>query len=668
MVNLKKVLKTCKKHKNSIWAFPALLLVTFLLLVAFKINGSSIGIYYSATHGSKAKDSSLIYGSPKPIRSDEWKSWTMYIAMQSKSGEPVYNNLMGSGRDLAKQAFVPIKDWSQAFKPFSLGFFVLSFEYAFSIQWWLPLFLLIFSSYLFVLKLTKSKKLAIILSLSFSISPFMFWWYQVEIFFSLACLLLAMILSMRFIENKPLLFKRNKYLSELSYVAIISYLGIAFCLLIYFPFLYPILLVAIAFIIGYFLEKKSKKIEIAKYLRVVSSILAVVAIALSIFFVQHREMISAVQNTEYPGQRSVPAGTQKPLAVLDGFLMPKLQQSDNTTRYYDNLSEASNFILLLPFLLLPTYFILFRQWKKRALNKPLLSIQIISTLFLARLYVPWGDFFYKISLLDKIPHNRLLFGLGFAGFIQIILLLSLKNSISKKLLISYCLLCLGVLVYVSEFVIKNYPSFLSSSKKGFLYAVVFTLLIYLILSGRKYLFALLFLAFSIYSSYNILPIYKGADFLERSKIVQSIQEVSRQDQHWVVLDNEIFENLPLAAGRGLINGAQIYPDVSFWRQIDPTGEYEHIYNRQAHALFLTNTLEKDPDNRYNVRTIDKKIELVKANVFKVKFECDSFTYNNVDFALTVSQPVKLECLELVREVAYPKKTFYIYKVIKPISN
>ena len=78
--------------------FGALLLL-FVLLVAFRINGSSSSFWYYDLHElDEAKG--VILGSPKPTRSDEWMVWTPAILAQLRHqpSMPLENHSLGAGR------------------------------------------------------------------------------------------------------------------------------------------------------------------------------------------------------------------------------------------------------------------------------------------------------------------------------------------------------------------------------------------------------------------------------------------------------------------------------------------------------------------------------------------------------------------------------------------
>ena len=260
-------------------------------------------------------------------------------------------------------------------------------------------------------------------------------------------------------------------------------------------------------------------------------------------------------------------------------------------------------------------------------------------------------------------------GVGLLGFLQLVILIKYlpKVKIPKRkwtiFILSFSILTLLWLAVFSKYIFYQYLSFDYSYLVVGSLAVFFTSILAAFLFKKTLLGAALFLAFTIASSFIILPLQKGLTFFEKSKIINKIEEVSSPSESWVVVDNYTFENLPLIAGRKQINGPQLYTDLKFWRQLDKNGQFEFVYNRQAHVLFVSNTAEPSSSFPSSFAKINKDMELVKGNVFKVKFACSDFVYNNVDFVLTTHK-LNMGCTVPVDEVSYPKATFYIYK-IKP---
>jgi hypothetical protein len=652
----------------------------FGLLVVTGINGSSVGHYHRILYGQNVQDPDLIYGNPKSIRSDEFLIFSPNVASQVQAGYPAFNENIGSGRELVIIPEAPMVDWVGLFRPHTFAYFVMPFTQAFAFAWWVGLFTLIVSSYFFLLRILRvnnhKKLLAIILGISFAFSPFIMWWFQIALLLCLSYFFMAAILLMRLIQREPIRFVGSQRTSNIIYSAALAYIGGSMGLLLYAPFLIPVAIVLAFFLAGYILDSlKARKIKVTNikkaFLPVFASLAVVAAIGVAFYF-DRREMINTIANTIYPGDREVASGYLPFSAInrfFDSFLMPLLP-APPTGEFYANQSEASNFILLLPFLLIPGILLnIYDYIKNRNINWSLLLMNLLAVLFIVRITIPIGDGFYKLLLLDRVPNNRLMIGLGLVNFLQLIYLSMrlAEMKIRRRLLISvaaitsftaFVLLLAFSKYFFYEYLVFEHNRLVVGSLAAFFAAIVAVFLLNKMLLGAS-----LLLAFTLLSSFRVLPLQKGMTFYEDSPIINKIQEVSDPSESWAVVDNFPFESLPTIAGRKLINGRHPYPDFEFWRQLDKDGRFENVYNRQAHVLFITDTAKPSKFLRDSFAGIKDEMELVKGNVFKVKFECGDFVYRNVDFVLS-THSLNLECVLPVDTVEYPNATFYIYRIDK----
>jgi hypothetical protein len=660
-------------HSN--WCFPLLITFVYLLLVVFGINGSSTGMYHRLIYGNEEVDQSIIYGKPKSIRSDEYLIFSPTVALQAQTGFPAVNENLGSGREVVIVPEAPMKDWVGFFRPHTFAYFLLPFANAFAFSWWFGFFALLASSYFFFLRTFEQRRiLAILLSISFTLSPFIMWWYQVSILLPLAYFFMAAILIMRLLNREKVKNINSQRFSDYLHTIALVYIGASFGLLLYAPFLIPVAIVLAVYIAGYITDGlKGRQFNFKQIKRplafIVLAILAVVTIGF-IFYLDRREMISAIANSLYPGNRLTVSG-ELPFSPIyrffDSFLMPLLPQPP-TGSFYTNQSEASNFILLLPFLILPGILVQFFDYiKNKKISYTFLFIQLLAIAFMLRITTPIADSLFNIFLLDRVPNNRLMIGVGLVGFLQLAFLIKNLSSIQipKRLwhvaagifsLLSFIWLLVLAKYYFAKYLFFENNYLIIGSL-----IVLFTAVIASFLFKKNRLGAILLLIFTLISSHNVLPIQKGMAFYEDSAIINKIRENSSQDDSWAVVDNFTFESLPTIAGHRLINGRQPYADLEFWRQIDKRGEFEDVYNRQAHALFITNLAEPNRFLPEDFATIEEDMELVKGNVFKVKFGCTDFVYDNVNLVLATHM-VNLPCLDFVDKIEYPKVTFYIFKV------
>jgi len=386
-------------------------------------------------------------------------------------------------------------------------------------------------------------------------------------------------------------------------------------------------------------------------------IAAIMAGSIGLLFVsQHREMIVRTAGTIYPGSRVSPPGELSFIAVLDGFLMPLLQDPAKGTLYYANQSEASNFILLLPFLLIPGLLLQLYEYRQaRRVDWLFTALQLCTFLFLAKAFIPVGEIFYKLLLLDRVPGPRLIAGIGFLGIIYLLIMIKKLSNIKipRRRMYSfagtYGLLCFASLFLVGLEVMRLYPTFLDSYRILLALIAFFSAIIVAFIANKPRIGATLLLAFTLLSSYKILPIYQSLDILEENKIVQSIKENSNPDDFWITTDDLYYSNFPIIAGRGLVSGSQQYPDLEYWKPIGD-GKYEDVYNRQARSVFVS-TLPPT-----------KKFNLVAKNFFTIRLECSPFVYEKVDYVLAVAE-LDQPCLEQIDTVSYPKRKFYIYRIL-----
>ncbi len=641
---------------KSVWLFPALLLIALICLTFLKINGSSVGVN-QIVYGSEGKDTDLIFGEPRGVRSDEWLVVTQMTVAQANNGFKRVNNNIGNGEDMSLIVDVPYKEWSAAFKPQNLVFFILPLEQAFALKWWFLLFLLILACYFFVLELFPKKiGRAILVSSLVGLSPFVFWWYQTITVLPLAYSFLLLIFIMR-------LVKATSFRARLGYSLAATYILICFGLLLYPPFQIPCLIVSGIFLIGWILDNQSSQVKLKNLWKLwpyITMILLLVGLVGGLFYYTRKSVISTINNTVYPGTRIITSGGPTPLLSFSSFLSPNLQYDQKAAvGYLGNQSEASNFIFMAPFLFLPSIYVIVQQ--KRKHHKMLWSLLLINALlafFLARMYIAtpsWVEPIYRVFLLHKVPNTRLLIGLGFAGIIQLLLFMrALETSALKKreigaLAIVGGLTSITTLLYIGIYTIHHFPIFISSYPKVLLFSLWVTAGVVLILLKRFGLGLSVLVLFSLLSVYRVNPLYHGLAPLTKAKAITTIKSYPNNG-NWVVLDDRLLINFPVIAGKHSINSVQFYPQLDLWAKLDKSKHYQTVYNRFAHIVFVT-----DPE-------LHEPFSLKYADTFYVKFEpCGEFLQTNAKYVLS-EKPLTQSCMQLDRLIDLEKRDFYIYRL------
>lgn len=553
---------------------------------------------------------------------------------------------------------VPYKEWSIIFKPQNLIFFVLPLEYAFAFKWWLLIILLILSCYWFMLELFPKKILrAVLVSVFVGLSPMFFWWYQSITILPVAYSFLIMASVMRLVWART---RRERLLLTL----LLTYATIGFGLLLYPPFQIPCFIIITVFLLAWFLEnysslqsKKDKLKVIAPYVLFCFITTLIVG---SLFYVSRRQVIDIINNTVYPGTRVITAGGPSPLLSLSSFLSPNLQYDNKAAEgYLANQSEASNFIFIATYLVLPSIYSIWRAKQKH--NKilwGLLFMNLLILIGLMRMYVsmPVIEPVYRIFLLDKVPNTRLLLGLGLAGVLQLILLMKAYGEVllsaRERLFLAVIAgtSSLITMLWVGIYTIENYPVFIASIAKVAVFAAWITAGIVLILYKRFTLGLLLLISFSFLSVYRVNPLYRGLGPLTNDSPI--VSRISRYppDKNWAVLQDRLLINFPAMAGKPSLNSVHFYPQLKLWRSMDPTGYYEPVYNRYAHIVMTVDEQVREP------------FTLKHADLVLVKFDpCNQLQNFFVTYILT-PQSLQSECVQLQESIELPSTPLHIYKV------
>lgn len=656
-----------KKHiisfLNSIWLFPAILTLILITLSSLSINGSSIGVYHQILYGD-ANDKSLIANKPAPIRSDEWLVSSQKAIAQKNNNFETVNNNIANGEDESLIGDSPVKDWSVLLKPQNIGFLIFPFDNAFALRWWLLSYFLVLSSYFFVLYFLPGKRLlASLLSLIFLFSPFFQWWYTYGTFSPIYYALFGFVILTNLIKSK-------KNTHAVLWSLLLTYVAACFAVILYPPFQIPVALVAAVLCGGYILNKKGNlksKVFRVRMLYVAIS-LTLAGLIVGVFLYQRHDVVSTIQNTAYPGQRvSVSGGYSGAHLLANGLggLLQVQQKADNykiASAGALNQSESSNFILLIPALLIPMLFLSYTKYKRdRKADFYIIGLLGIGALFSAWLFIPGLDTVGKITLLSNVPINRTLVGIGLLNFVFIIYFIKLYTEKNTKRLalypaIAYFLLLVIFYLVINLYISKVLPGFIS-----FKLAIILALpipLVTFLLMRKHFKSGLVVLAlFSFLSVFQINPLYRGTSVLTKTPLLSVIKQINGNSTKKWVSEDIVIENFASMAGAHSLTGAQLYPQNDVWAKLGQENNIS-VYNRYAHVNF---SFDRDPNT--NIKPVLTNPGMDQLNI-RLEPCGDFFKMSNVGFLVT-SVPINKDaanCLSFVKKVKYPAIPFYIYSV------
>ena len=647
-----------KKFVKSIWLFPVILTLAVIILCSLRLSGTSIGIYNTVFYGQGHKDSNLLLGKPQTIRSDEYSVSSLMAIAQSNNGYESINKNIGNGQDVNVLGDIPTNDWSTFFKPQNIGFLVLPFDNAFSLKWWLPGYFLILAAYFFVLRIMpKRKTLAILLSLSFILSPFLQWWYLGPTVETLTGALFGLLVILKIFESK-------KLSHTILWSLLLTYIGTSFIIIIYPPFQITTALVALAFIVGYLIKNKGilkEKTFKRNLLFIVGAIVISVATIL-LFLSQHQSAVQAITQSAYPGNRTASSGGASVDHLLSSNTSPLLQSG---SRYKSlgktNQSESSNFILIIPLLLIPAFYILYKERRAGKRHYIVIASLVVFALLLAWAIVPGIDLVGKLTLLDRVPANRALIGIGFANFILLVLFIELfrksKVRFTNAQITIYSLLVVILYLVLNLYTAVKYPGFIGFNM-GVALSLPFAVIVFAFLKRWYTLAVAGLLLFSIGSTFAIHPLYVGTDVVREATISQEIRKLNRENPKTWVGDDNYLENFTLLNGARSLTATYYYPQLDLWKPLDTDGTQSDAYNRYAHVNFAF-----DRDAAVNIKA---NFYLRGEDIFYIITEaCDPFMQkNNVGYLLTnkLFNEGEAPCATLKTTIDYPKLKTYIYEL------
>lgn len=646
-----------KKYPSLI--FPTILFIILTIFTSLGISGTSVGVLNTKLYGENYKDPSLIAGSPRSVRSDEYLVVTQLTVIQANNNFDRYNYDLNGKKDMSLVVDVPYKEWSIVFKPQNLGFFVLPLENAFALKWWLLIFLLMIGIYYFSLRFLKGKYLlASLLALGLSFAPYVWWWYQTTTIAPLFYGLFIILICMNILDAKKLSFFERQLsikTSAVIYSVVLCYLLICFALIFYPPFQIPVALVVLLFMIGYLMNNNLRKKQFKKLaFRLVGVIVALVVAlgVLGVFMSTRSEAISMITNTAYPGKRTATSGDYDFRNLLVTYLQPQLQ-TESGGDYLSNQSASSNFIVTPWVLAVPmaiSVYVTYRRSKR--LDWVAIMLLLCTILFLAHLLAPAFSPINPIFLLNLVPAERILIGLGFLAIIQLVYITkTIPQNIKKRRFFAfdYSAAVFVVSVYYGFIATQLYPKFISNMALVVVLALTFSGIVLLFSLQRYTVGAALLALFSFGSIAFINPLYRGLDPLTSPRITSEIKRVSNDDDLWGYSGLLYFENLPQIANRQAMTGILFYPNTDFWEQYATEPYQEEIFNRYAHVQLYNSPSE---------------LSLVQADFFVASYRCEMDVMRDVDYIIS-STGIDSACTEKVGEVVYPKTTFYLYKVLKP---
>ena len=575
------------RFDRKVLVFLGTLLLFLLLATAFKLHGSSIGMW-NRSFPDRAPDAGVLLGKPKLIRIDEWAFMTPAMVSQAES-RPSFsaaNPSWGPSRTPLIMN-LPVRHWSMAVRPQFWGFLVLDLERAFAFYWNMKAFLLLGGLFLLLMLLTGSDFGVSLLGTAWVFfSGFMQWWYSTP----------AMLPEMVGCVALVLVAMHYLVLSSSRWAIGASALVLSLCLLdsalsLYPPFQVPLLYLGIAILAGSLGPRLAAGHARGHLVfRAGSAVLALSAVAvfLGLYYRDAKHAIDLMLGTVYPGSRTS-SGGEVALAQVFGGPYGFFMSEGHFPPKWLNVCEASNFVLLFP---VPAAALLW--WSRRGGRASTLEWSLIAyiVVVLSWMTIGWPHFLAVASAFGLSQGTRSLLGLGLASILLCCIFLAkshvnLPRSFAPRVIVGASLLAL-FLVY--SLIFNHATGTFATGNQIALVSLLGAAAGYLLLTRRRVAFAACILLPSMWTFGLVNPVGYGLGPIIETSFFKQVSPLIRRDPaaRWAVYGPHTVADLLKAAGAQVFNGAKFVPPLEDLRVIDPKSSGASIYNRYAH-------IELEPD-------------------------------------------------------------------------
>jgi hypothetical protein len=571
-------LRTGRISGKACGAVVLALTILLSLNVLLNLNGSSSAMWRYYVDG-RLPERSLLLGTAKDVRSDEWMVQTPWMLSQA-SMQPPFQTTNPNVGDGATGLLVnlPIRHWTTLFRPQFWGFFLLDFEHAFSWYWNLKWYVLVLGSFLFFRIISRGHLLATVAgTVLVFFAPYMQWWYSTGA-------ALPEIVGLTFLGVWAFHFVRRAKrplgvaLGALTLLVVIE--NFIYCC--YPRFQIPLLYFALLGAIWITFTNGARPIH--RLLRY-GCLTAVMGLVAGCAFVWYGEVASTLRMTaqlEYPGRIFSVGGD----FFWARFFLPFLQFGMTEFRSPVGLTNACNaagFILLLPFIAI---LLAAQRNKVRDLLVLLMLCFIAAVAYFMLVGVPRP--LAKYSGWSFVYATRGILPVGIASITCFVRLLGWRPHWQMRRWLAFIgAVALGVGWWICLSAVNHdYGVFISGPLLAATAAYLGVTAI-LFASNMRFVAVILLLVPVVTANALVNPIGYGLPGFYQSDTLNWLRSFAGKDHagRWLVIGRDSRSNylsyFIKAAGGDVLGGIRCNPDMRVFSVLDPERKYFDVWNRFA---------------------------------------------------------------------------------------
>lgn len=578
-------------------AFPLVILGIFAVLVAADLNGSSAA---ELAPDQAAAQSYVLAGTPRALRSDEWRIQTPLAVQATRMGFPS-NPLIGLNRadPAATPAAGPAVGWMAVMKPQQWGYFLLGPSRGLAWSWWFQFVICAIGVYLAVLALTRLRSLAIAGGVMAAFSPYLAWWSGPGLAIGFGALAIAaFVAAVRAASTRKCV--ALGLLGGLSCAAL--------WMMLYPPWAIATYWIVAGTVLGFSIDNwrgwRRAAVSWAPGATIAAAFVA-------LWYLSNRAAISATAATIYPGHRVASGGTDSVTWLASAPTSFWLALS-NARMTSSNRSEISVPWLPVPLVVAAAVVALWAAWnsRKRPGATPdsdqatvgtglWTGVGVVGATLVLAIWclVPVPQVLGKVTLLDHVPGNRTVPAIGLGAILILTLAATatarIRASSTALVIVAVGALAAGVLGMVSRTAVPVNPRIFNPLLLGLSAFVLALSLAALLVARRKWIACVVICGYCLSAWVLVNPLMAGLGPMRSDPMVVATQDELRTHPSDVYValgqaDHDsglTLDALVRSAGAASISGATFYPDRALMEQIAP-GQ-EALWNNYNNYVWLS---------------------------------------------------------------------------------
>lgn len=626
----------------------------------FELSGSSIAYWlnYLPSDG----DTGTLFGVARGIRSDEWRVFTPFALSQEHTG---YANpstiLRGAATDVTMTYAQPCWSLATVFRLFLWGYLVFGSAKGLAFFWAARTAAMFLVTYECAKLYTRrNKTVSALVAAVVAFSPITQWWFSVNGTAELFVFGQGIALCAFFIVRHSAIWRK-----ALGSILLAWCLG-GYAFILYpawqVPFFYVFAaLTLFAAALGYRESGRTRKGAVRSVLFIGLGVALFVVLAVVCVFGAW-DVIQTTLDTAYPGSRRDYGGGGASSLFDYGLAVFAALIPDEVP---GNAPELSTVFSLFP---LGAVVALLSFRRKR--DSFLIVLLLIQAFFIVYLAFGLPELVAKLTLLGYTTPGRIIYAIGFVDILLLIrgsIVLAQSSTLasrrrspgetfSRHRSLPYVVALVAAAVVTLACFFANRESF-RLVFAAMLLLVIFAIIFFLarwLLSGSsddRFRFASCFVAVVVVSGCCVNPVQRGVECLVDNPAVSMIEEISEQDADalWIA-EGDGLGQACIVGGASCINSVNTYPVLERWGELDPSGQYEGIYNRYAHIMVeLTES--------------ETTFELIQGDYFKVNLNVRDLAKLDVSYVLSERFLSDYDCDEIeFEQVGNAADQLFVYKV------